>query len=68
VYVDDSILMRLDEKELKYLVKCMKKKFEIDEEGDMGDYLGIQIQKNKDGSMVLTQSQLIQSILEDLGL
>ncbi len=57
-----------DDQELKYLVKCMKKKFEIEEEGDIGDYLGIQIQRNEDGSMVLTQPQLIQSILEDLGL
>ncbi len=46
----------------------MKKKFEIEEEGDIGDYLGIQIKRNQDGSMLLTQPQLIQSILEDLGL
>jgi hypothetical protein len=30
-----------DLKELEYLTKCMKKKFEIEEEGDIGDYLGI---------------------------
>ncbi len=65
VYVDDSILMGPDEQELKYLTK---KKFEIEEEGDIGDYLGIQIQRKDDGSMVLTQPQLIRSILEDLGL
>lgn len=59
--------MSSDDKELTYLIKCMKKKFEIEEEGDIGDYLGIQIKRNQDGSMLLTQPQLIQSILEDLG-
>jgi hypothetical protein len=68
VYVDDSILMGPDEQELKYLMKCMKKNFEKEEEGDIYDYLGIQIGMNDDGSMVLTQPQLIQSILEGLGL
>jgi hypothetical protein len=67
VYVDDSILMGPDEQELQYLIKCMKKKFEIEEEGDIGDYLGIQLRRNDAGS-VLMQPQLIQSILEDLGL
>jgi hypothetical protein len=49
VYVDDLILMSPNIKELEYLVKWMKQKFEIKEEGDIGDYLGIQIQNNRMG-------------------
>ncbi len=48
--------------------KLLSKSFEIQEEGDLGDYLGIQISKQEDGSMTLSQPQLIESILQDLGL
>jgi hypothetical protein len=57
-----------DLQELEYLTKCMKRRFEIEEEGDIGNYLGIQVQRNADGSMTLTQPQLIASTLEDLSL
>jgi hypothetical protein len=46
----------------------MSRRFEIEEECDIGDYLGISIEKKKDGSMALTQPQLIESILTDLKL
>ena len=34
--------------------------------GDVKDFLGIQVIKHKDGSIELTQPQLIESILKDL--
>ncbi len=68
VYADDSIPMGPDVQELEYLIKCMKQKFEIKEEGDTGDYLGIQIKKRSDRSLQLTQPQLTSSIVEDLNL
>jgi histone deacetylase 1/2 len=68
VYVDDSILMGPDEAELKFLTEEMGKKFNIQEEGDLCDYLGIQIKKEQDGGLTLTQPQLIESILKDMKL
>jgi hypothetical protein len=68
VYVDDSILMGPDEQEQHFLMTKLSKRFEVQEEGDLGDYLGIQITRGKDGSMLLTQPQLIESILQDLNL
>ncbi len=52
VYVDDSILLGPDEQELQLLITKLSKRFEIEEEGDLGDYLGIQITRDKDGSML----------------
>ncbi len=68
VYVNDSILMGPDQAELEHLVKLMSKRFEIQEEGTLGDFLGIQIMREAEGNLNLTQPQLITSILQDLGL
>jgi len=68
VYVDDSILLGPDGKELKKLKEMIASKFDIQEEGDLCDYLGIQIKKQKDGTLTLTQPHLIESILKDLKL
>jgi hypothetical protein len=68
VYVDDSILMGPNEGELKHLIKEMGMRCKVQEEGDLCDYLGIQIKKGDDGSMTLTQPQLIDSILKDMKL
>jgi hypothetical protein len=45
----------------------LKTIFEIDVQGDLQDYLGIQIQ-SKDGSLHMSQRHLIDSILQDLSL
>ena len=42
--------------------------FTVDDQGDIGDFLGIQIQKQADGSVHLSQPQLIDSIIKDLHL
>lgn len=53
---------------IKLHMTKLTKKFEVQEEGYLGDYLGIQITKDKDRSLLLTQPQLIESILQDLNL
>ena len=42
--------------------------FTIDDQGDIGDFLGIQVQKQDDRSIKLTQPQLIESIIKDIHL
>ena len=47
------------------LLACSQR-FTIDDQGGISDFLGIQVQKRNDGSIQLTQSQLIDSIIKDL--
>ena len=42
--------------------------FTVDDQGDVGDFLGIQIKCQADGSVHLSRPHLIDSIIEDLHL
>ena len=42
------------------------KKFRVEDLGNIKDFLGIQVCKHKDGTIELTQPQLIESIFSDL--
>jgi hypothetical protein len=68
VYTDDCIIMGPEDKELDLMVAKLKSSFDITEEGDICDYLGIKFTKQVDNSISLTQPHLIASILKDLGL
>ena len=69
LYTDDSILTGPDPKELDTIIEEMKQVgLEITVEGDISDFLGVNIQRNKDGTVHLTQPQLIDSILKELHL
>jgi len=63
------ILAGPDLKELDKIIEDMKK-VGLDQtvEGDISDFLGINIQHHSDGTIHLTQPHLIDSILEELGL
>jgi hypothetical protein len=68
VYVDDSILMGPKEEELNYLIAEMNKRFKLQEEGSVSAFLGIEIQREDDGGIYLSQPQFIDSILKNLKL
>jgi Reverse transcriptase (RNA-dependent DNA polymerase) len=69
LYTDDSILTGPDEQELDNIVQRMNEiGLKITCDGGIEDFLGINIDRKKDGSFVLTQKRLIDSILKDLGL
>ena len=70
LYTDDSILAGPDEKEINKIIKEMqsKAKLDITIEGDLADFLGVNIDRKEDGSIHLTQPNLIQQILKDLRL
>ena len=40
----------------------------VNDQGDVSDFLGIQVQKQEDGLILLMQPQLIDSIIKDLHL
>jgi hypothetical protein len=67
LYTDDSILAGPDKKELDKVVKDMKQaKLDITVEGDLADFLGINISREKDGTIHLLQPHLIEQIMEQL--
>ena len=44
----------------------MKQKFDMTEEGNLRDFLGINIQRRDDGSYHLTQPHLVDQLMEQL--
>jgi hypothetical protein len=68
VYTDDTILLGPDKDEIDALVKKLGKTFNIEDQGELSDYLGIKIERKPDGTLEWTQPTLMQSILKDLKL
>jgi hypothetical protein len=69
LYTADLILAGPDKDEIQQVIKGIKSaKLNITEEGDLEDFLGVQIERKKDGSIHLTQPQSIDQILRDLRL
>ena len=69
MYVDNCILMSPSKKDMDGVIKSLhasEQNFTIDDEGEVGNFLGVKIQKNKDGTITLTQPQLMDLFLEDL--
>jgi hypothetical protein len=67
LYTDDSILAGPDLNEINKAIEDIKAaKLDITVEGDIQDFLGVNIERKPFGSVHLTQSHLIDQILEDL--
>ena len=71
VYIDDCIVFGLDNQAIDQVVTDLRscsQEFTVYDQGDIGDFLGIQIQRQADSSIHLLQPQLIDSIIKDLHL
>ena len=66
IYVDDGIFAGHDKKEIEGLIKELQKEFNVTDEGDLKEYLGVLVEKQADGRTKLSQPQLIKQILNDL--
>lgn len=67
LYTDDSILAGPCEKEIQSIIQQIKNAdLDITEEGDIQDFLGININRKENGTIELTQPHLIEQILSDL--
>ena len=67
LYTDDSILAGPCKKEIDQIVKDLRKaKLNVTDEGDIQDFLGVNIDKRKDGTIHLSQPHLVDQILKDL--
>jgi hypothetical protein len=69
VYVDDGIFFGPDLKEIEQAMKNLDAQgFNLDMMGDVNDYLGINFERLPDGRVKMSQPQLIEQILKDVGL
>ena len=69
LYTDDSILAGPDKDEIDRIIKQMRDvKLDITDEGNVEDFLGVNIERNEDGTVTLTQPHLVDQILKDLNM
>ena len=68
VYTDDGIFFDPKKENIDKAIQDMSKALNIDDQGSISDYLGVKVEKLRTGGYELTQPQLINSILIDLGL
>ena len=67
LYTDDSLLAGPDDAELDEIIRDFKKaSLNITVEGDIQDFLGINIDRKDDGTIHMSQPHLIDQILKDL--
>lgn len=68
LYTDNSLLAGPDRKEIEKIIDELqsKAKLAITVEGNLADYLGVNIDRREDGSIHLPQPHLIDQILDDL--
>ena len=68
-YVDDSVLMDPVKAEIDKVIKELQDiNYQLTDEGNIDDYLGVKIELLKDNKIKMTQPQLIDQILEDMRL
>jgi hypothetical protein len=75
VYVDDTIFAGPDAEVIAAEIKSLgvpddehQHTFQLRDEGEVGDFMGIRIAKQKDGTFLLTQTGLISKVIEAAGM
>ena len=71
VYINNCIVFGPDGRTIDQVVSDLRscsQQFTVNDQGDVGDFLGIHIQNQADGSIHLSQPQLIDSMIKDLHL
>lgn len=66
VYVDDCLIFSKDQKLTEETYQCLKKDFDLNDEGSIDKYLGIDIKRQKNGTIHLTQPSLHNQIVESM--
>jgi hypothetical protein len=65
VYVDDGIFASPDKQAVDKAISEMQEHFDMDDQGDITDYLGVNVEKLPNGDFKLTQPHLIQQIVDE---
>jgi hypothetical protein len=66
VYVDDGILVSPSQDKVNEELEILKKCFNISVEGTLSDYVGVNIERTEDGKILMTQPNMIRSILKEM--
>jgi hypothetical protein len=61
VYTDDTILLGPDKEEIEKILKILSKNFKVEDQGTLNDYLGVNIERRKDGKLEMMQPTLTLS-------
>jgi Reverse transcriptase (RNA-dependent DNA polymerase) len=65
VYVDDGIIAGPDPQAIDRIIADLHTRFKVSDEGDLTNYLGVNIEKREDSTIKLLQPHLIDQIIED---
>jgi hypothetical protein len=68
LYVDNCLLFSPDPAVISSVLSALCKDYQIGEEGNIQDFLGVNLSTTPEGLLLFQQPALIQSILQDLGL
>jgi hypothetical protein len=68
IYMDDKLIITPNQEAIHNPEMEFKNSFDIPSEGELSDFLGALINYTVDSKFVLTQQQLIPSMLHDLNL
>jgi hypothetical protein len=68
IYTDDTMITGSNTAKVDATIKKITYLFRITSEDQINDFIGVNITHTDDGSILLTQSKLIQNILDDFGL
>jgi hypothetical protein len=68
VYVDDAILCGPSSKAIDDIIASLMDGFDVTDEGEIGDYLGVKVTRTTAGTIELRQPHLIQQILDEVGM
>ena len=66
VYVDDGILISPSQEHINEQLQKLQKQFNISIEGTLADYVGVNIERTDEGTINMTQPNIIKSILHEL--
>jgi hypothetical protein len=68
VYVDDAILCGPSSKDIDDIIASLKEGFDVTDEGEIDDYLGVKVTQPTKDTIELRQPHLIQQILDKVGM
>ena len=69
IYIDDCIKLSAKDTAIDNALRDLRDQgLSIDDQGDVSDFLGIEITRRPNGAIKLAQPQLIDSIIADLHL
>ena len=67
-FFDDSCIFYRDKETIDALLKNLSKTFNLNYEGDVKSYLGMNVRKDTNGTITMSQPAIINKILNSLGI